>query len=158
MNMKKTLLISATLIASLTLLSCVSNKEIPTSLTTAQLIQNAQNAYEKSDYKGAVKYYETLVKRYGTDLSIYVEAQYELGHIYLRNHKYEKAYEYFVELLDIYETSAYGNLPTAYKKLAQIGVSQIPEKKLAAIQAEYNAKKAPTISTEPTAEASEIKE
>lgn len=132
--MKKTLFILFTIIAGITLFSCASTKEIPTSLTSAQIIQSAQNAYEKNDYNGALRYYNTLIKRYGTDLSIYVEANYEIGHIYLKTKKYEQAYECFSELLAIYEDASYGDLPTSYKKLAQIGLSRIPEKKLAAIQ------------------------
>lgn len=137
--MKKFLYTFALISISGIFFSCAS-KDIPTDLTAAQIIQKAQNAYEKLDDKSAIYYYETLIKRYGTNLAIYVEGQYELGHIYLRTHKYEKAYPYFEEIIKIYDDTSYGDLPTAYKKLAEIGISQIPEKKLAAIK-EQNSKK-----------------
>jgi len=140
--MKKTSLVLISLIASLTLFSCASTKEIPTDLTAAQIIQKAQNAYEKADYNGALTYYETVIKRYGTNLSTYVEATYEIGHVYAKTKKYELAYEKYQEILDIYSDSYYGDLPSAYKKLAEIGISNIPEKKLETIKADYAAKKA----------------
>ena len=131
--MKKLNLILLSLLISGLFISCASNSEIPTNLTSAQLIQKAQNAYDKAAYKESINYYQTTINRYGTDLSIYVEATYEIGHIYLRTKKYEKAYQYFSELKDIYSTASFGSLPTAYNKLADIGISQIPEKKYAAI-------------------------
>ncbi|MCR4741742.1 MAG: hypothetical protein K5866_02565 [Treponema sp.] len=131
--MKKLRFILLSLLISGLFISCASNSEIPTYLTSSQLIQKAQSAYDRAAYKEAIKYYQTTINRYGTDLSIYVEATYEIGHIYLRTKKYEKAYPYFAELKDIYSTATFGSLPTAYDKLADIGISQIPEKKYAAI-------------------------
>lgn len=137
--MKKFLYTFALISIASIFLSCAS-KDVPTDLTAAQLIQKAQTAHEKLDDKSAIYYYETLVKRYGTNLAIYVEGQYELGHLYLRTHKYEKAYPYFEEIIKIYDDTSYGDLPTAYKKLAEIGISQIPEKKLAAIKGQTSPK------------------
>lgn len=140
--MKKISFVFAGLIIAVSLISCATTKEIPVTSSSAQIIQFAQNAYEKSDYKSAIACYELLLKRYGTDLSVLVEGEYELGHIYLRTKKYAKAYENFIDVLNIYENSVYGDLPTAYKKLAEIGISQIPEKKLGAIKASYETKSA----------------
>jgi len=134
--MKKIFLVLTTLLASLTLFSCASTKEIPADLTVAQLIQNAQNCYEKADYKGALHYYNTALDRYD-DLSIFVEVTYEIGHIYLKMNKYELAYENFMDILGVYKNSSYGAIPTAYKKLAEIGISKIPEKRLEACKNHY---------------------
>ena len=67
------------------------------------------------------------------DPAIYVEANYELGRIYLAQRKYDKAYKTFNEILDIYDR--YGTmLPGAYKKLCIISLEQIPTAKLQEIQ------------------------
>ena len=93
-----------------------------------------QNYGGVSDYKSAEFCYNTVVERYGSDPSIYVEAKYELGRVYLAQHKYEKAYNIFTELLDLYDS--YGTmLPGSYKKLCNISISQIPELRLQEIQA-----------------------
>lgn len=127
--MKKISLVLITLIATFTFFSCETTKELPTDLTAAQIIQKAQNCYEKTDYKGALNYYNVVITRYGTNLATYTEATYEIGHVYLKMKKYDQAYEKFQEVVEIYESTGYGDLPQAYKKLAEIGISSIPEKK-----------------------------
>lgn len=129
MNMKKITLVLITLIATFTFFSCGTTKELPTDLTAAQIIQKAQNCYEKLDYKGALNCYNVVIMRYGTNLATYTEATYEIGHVYLKMKKYDLAYDKFQEILDIYSGTGYGDLPPAYKKLAEIGISLIPENK-----------------------------
>jgi tetratricopeptide (TPR) repeat protein len=131
--MKKLLISTALFAATLLLLSCKTIKEIPEDKTSAQIIQMGQNSVSVSDYKSAVFCYETAIERYGSDPALYVEAKYELAHTYLKQKKYDKAYPIYNEILELYD--AYGTaLPGAYKKLCQIGISQIPEKKLAEIK------------------------
>ena len=131
--MKRIITFAAVVAAATLFISCRTIKEIPEDKTPAQIIQLGQNCIGVSDYKSAVFCYETVIERYGTDPSVYVEAKYELAHTYLRQKKYDKAYEIFNELLDLYDK--YGTaLPGAYKKLCNIGMSQIPEKKLKELQ------------------------
>ena len=128
--MKKLITLAALFVATMLLFSCKTLKEIPEDKTSAQIIQMGQNYVAIPDYKSAEFCYETVIDRYGNDPRIYVEAKYELGRIYLAQRKYDKAYATFNELLDLYDN--YGAmLPGAYKKLCNIGLSQIPEKKLA---------------------------
>lgn len=126
--MKKIFVLTA--IASLfCLFSCATLKSVPEDLTASQIIQMGQNYLVSGDYKSAELCYNTVIERYGTNAAIYVEAKYELGNVYFKAKKYDEAYQTFTELLDIYGYSQ-GNLPGAYKKLAQIGIDKIPENKL----------------------------
>ncbi len=129
--MKKIIYTLIALAASVLLFSCRSTPEISNDLTSAQLIQLGQNAYSASDYKNAELYYKTVIQRFGMDTAVYIEAKYELGHLYVTRKNYEKAYEAFSEILELYEYAAAGDLPSAYKKLAAIGMKKIPEQKLA---------------------------
>ena len=132
--MKKLITLAAVLALAALFTSCKTLKEIPGDKTSAQIIQMGQNYVSNSDYKSAELCYNTVIDRFGTDPSIYVEAKYELGRVYLAQHKYEKAYNIFTELLDLYDS--YGTmLPGSYKKLCNISISQIPELRLQEIQA-----------------------
>lgn len=126
--MKKIFIISV-FAAAFSLLSCATIKEIPENLTSAQIIQMGQNSLVAGDYKSAEFCYETVIQRFGSNPSTFVEAKYELGNAYYKAKKYQEAYDTFTELLDIYGYSQ-GNLPGAYKKLAQIGMDKIPASKI----------------------------
>ena len=97
--------------------ACRTVKDIPEDLTSTQLIQLGQNAYGSAQYKNAETYYRTVIARYGIDSSVYVEARYELGHLYLKQKKYAAAYASFKEILDMYASTTPGVLPGAYNKV-----------------------------------------
>ena len=136
--MKKLITLAAVLALAALFTSCKTLKEIPEDKTSAQIIQMGQNYVSNSDYKSAELCYNTVIDRFGTDPSIYVEAKYELGRVYLASRKYDKAYDTFTEILSIYDAYA-AMLPGAYKKLCNISINQITEVKLQ----EIKAKKAP---------------
>lgn len=131
--MKKLIILAALLSAASLFISCKTLKEIPEDKTSAQIIQQGQNYAGIGDYKSAEFCYNTVIERFGTDASIYVEAKYELGRLYLAQSKYDKAYDTFNEVLQIYDAYA-AMLPGAYKKLCVISINQIPELKLAELQ------------------------
>lgn len=112
---------------SFALVSCASASAIPEDLSARQLIQRGQDSLEDGDYKMSLRYLNAAVERYGSDASVYVEAKYEMGHIYLKQKKYSYAKGIFDELVDLYSNVLPGQLPGAYYKLAQIGLSKIPE-------------------------------
>ena len=131
--MKKFITFAALITIALTFFSCRILKEIPEHKTSAQIIQMGQNYAALSDYQSAEFCYNTVISRYGSDPSVYVESKYELGRLYLTQRKYEKAYRIFTEILEIYDD--YGMLlPGAYKKLCNISISQIPEARLQELQ------------------------
>lgn len=138
--MKKLTYILSVVTVSAALFSCASSvKEVPEGLSAAQLIQQGQNYYSSGKYKTAEMFYEAAIQRYGTDATVFLESKYELGHTYLKEKKYEQAYDTFNEILEIYDYSA-GRLPGAYKKLANIGLSEISEKKVEQIKQEKAAR------------------
>lgn len=100
-------------------------KDIPEDLTAQELIQNGQTNFENGNYKAALAYYNTAVERFNDWPAIYVEARYEIGHVYMKQNKFDKAEPVFNELAEIYRNSAPGALPAAYKKLAEIELAKI---------------------------------
>ena len=131
--MKKLITFAAFISISMLFFSCQTLKEIPEDKTSAQIIQMGQNFVGNSEYKSAEFCYDTVIERFGSDPATYVEAKYELGRVYLAQHKYDKAYAAFTEILELYDSYA-AALPGAYKKLCNISISQIPEKKLQELQ------------------------
>ena len=149
MNKKTFFTAAAVIISSLLVcISCRTVKDIPDDLTEAQLIQMGQDCYGNGDYKNAETYYSTVIMRYGMDNNAYIEATYELGHLYLKQKKYEKAEDSFKEILSIYEGAAPGTLPGAYKKLSEIELSKIPAKK----NSKKTSAEQPAAETEPAAD------
>ena len=122
------------LICALVLGSCVSAKNISEDLSAEQLIQMGQNMYGNGQYASAARYYQVAIERYGTDTRTYIESRYELGNVYLKQKKYQLAYDAFKEIESLYEAADAGMLPGAFQKLAKIGLSKIPEKKLKQLQ------------------------
>ncbi len=113
--------------AAFTAVSCRTVKDIPEDLTAPQLLQRGQSCLDNADYKSAEVYYLTTIDRYGDDTNTYIEAKYELAHLYMKRKKYEKARTALDEILDIYNNAPSGSLPAAYKKLAQIEMAKIPD-------------------------------
>lgn len=108
--------------------SCSSvPKEIPENLTSQELIQKGQECYENANYEGALAYYETAVARFSDWPSTYIEAKYEIAHVYMKQKKYEKAEAIFNEILQMFKSAAPGSYPAAYKKLSEIGLQKISE-------------------------------
>ncbi len=110
------------------LASCSSTPKIPDDATSTQLIQMGQDALELSKYTVAETYYTTVIQRYGMDTATYIEASYELGHLYIKQKKYNEAARKFNEILGIFSNAEIGTIPASYKKLAEMGLEKIPEK------------------------------
>lgn len=132
--MKKITVLLISLLFAMCLASCGSTQEIPSDLTSAQLLQQGQNAYSNSNYDLAERYYLETIARFGDDTATYIEARYELGHLYLKTKNYRKAYMNFNEVIQIYEIAPAGSYAPAYKKLAAKGIAAIPEDELAKIK------------------------
>jgi TolA-binding protein len=130
--------ITAVLFAAVfTATSCTSTpKEIPNDMTAREIVQQAQTAYDAGHITLAEQYYQTLLKRYGTDTAVYVEGNYEIAHIYMKQKKYKEAAPLLQEIISIYENSTPGTLPGAYHKLAENDLAKIPADKLPAVKAD----------------------
>ncbi|MBQ6779848.1 MAG: tetratricopeptide repeat protein [Treponema sp.] len=138
-----TIFICATLtMAFFATFSCTSNKEIPDNLTAKELIQKGQESFEKSRQKDALRYFNAVIDRYGTDPALYIEARYEIGHIYMKKKNYEAAVPVLEELIDLYAHYPVGTFPPSYEKLAKLELAKIPENKLAEIHEKQREKEA----------------
>lgn len=124
--MKKTFLIISTLILSISLFSCMTIKEIPQEKSAIQILQMGQNAASSGSYPNAEYCFNTVIDRFGTDPYILVQAKYELGHIYSKQKKYDKARVHFLEILELYGARP-DVIPPKYKKLAEMGLEKIEE-------------------------------
>ncbi|MBR5646342.1 MAG: hypothetical protein IKX23_06860 [Treponema sp.] len=111
--------------------ACKSSRiEVPEDYTQTQILQLGQKAYSDSRYKDAEYYYSVALARFGHDTNNYIETKYELSHLYIVMKEYRKAYNGFKEILSIYDAAPSGVLNPSFKKLCNIGLSQIPEEKL----------------------------
>lgn len=113
---------------TLTITGCQTIKDIPEDLTAPQILQRAQSYYDAADYKNAEACYKATIDRYGSDTNTYIEAKYELAHFYLKTKNYEKARSALEEIIEIYDYAAAGDLPPAYKKLAQLDMEKLPNR------------------------------
>ena len=111
--------------AAFTFTSCQSVKDIPDDLTAPQLLQRGQSYADNADYKNAEACYLATIDRYGDNTDTYIEAKYELAHLYIKKRNYEKARPVLEEILELYDYATVGTLPAAYKKLAQMDLEKI---------------------------------
>ena len=136
--MKKTIFILTAVITTLTLFSCASVKEIPQDKSAAQILQLGQNAATMVSYSGAEICYKTAVERFGQftsldqeeEIKVFIEATYELGHIYYKQKKYDEAKNCFNEVLSIYNEVGFASpirLDPSYKKLCENSLARIDE-------------------------------
>ena len=114
--------------AVFTCASCQSVKDIPEDLTAPQILQRGQSYTDSADYKNAEACYLATIERFGDDTNTYIEAKYELAHLYLKTKNYEKAQAGLEEILEIYSYAPVGSLPAAYKKLAQLDMEKLPNR------------------------------
>lgn len=147
--MKKTFLLLTTLIFSLSLFSCMTIKEIPDDKTAVQILQMGQNAASSGAYSNAEFCFNTVIERFGEDPYTLVQAKYELGHIFSKQKKYDKAKILFNEILQLYNARP-DVIPPKYKKLATMGLEKIEEE--AAKKAAKHGKKAAAKTEAPVAE------
>lgn len=140
--MKKKIIIASVIFAGLALFCGCQTvpKEIPEDLDARQLIQRGQDNFDEHRYKAAEKYFNTVLERYGDAPKHYLEAKYELGHLYLKQKKYSAAYDTFMEIEEIYKSVPVG-LPGSYKILCGIELAKIPAEKIKEFEARRNAPK-----------------
>lgn len=140
--MKKTIIFSSAIFALLALFCGCQTvpTEISEDLDARQLIQLGQDNYDNHHYLAAEKYFNTVLERYGDDPKHFLEAKYELGHLYIKQKKYSAAYDNFKEIEEIYENVPVG-LPGSYRILCGIELAKIPEEKIKEFEARANAPK-----------------
>ena len=113
------------------LFSCASipkEEKVPKEMAAIDLIQKAQEAFEANNYRGAKKWYEIILKRFGDDPSIRVEAKYEIAHILLKQKKWKEAYIHLTEVIESYESRDGMRLPQDFYKLAKMDYEKVVKK------------------------------
>jgi len=119
------------MIIGLSLFSCMTvpkESEIPEDATAADLMQKAQEAFDSSNYRAAHVYYEIILKRFSSDESACVAAEYEIAHLYIKKRKWKDAYTLLEEIIERYGGAAGMHLPPDYYKLAKIDYARAAEK------------------------------
>lgn len=113
------------------LFSCASipkEEKIPLDMEVIDLIQKAQEAFEMNNYRGAKKWYEIILKRFGDSTVIRVEAEYEIAHILTKQRKWKDAYSLLKKVIEQYETKGGMKLPPEFYKLAKMDYEKVLKK------------------------------
>lgn len=125
----KALLLAATLCALLISCRSVNVNEVLDDAGSLEIIQLAQTELDAGNTEGALAYYELLLRRFGTNLSVYVEGRFEIGHIYYKEQDFDRAEPILEEVVEIYAASEAGELPGAFRKLAQNDLDKLREER-----------------------------
>ena len=107
--------------------SCASSVVVPENASAKQLIQGGQDEFSAGSYANALRFYNAALERFGDDPAVLVEAKYEIAHIYMKQEKYDYAENVLTEISSLYSTTMPGQLPGAYRKLAQIELEKLAE-------------------------------
>ena len=59
-------------------------------------------------------------------MNYYIEAKFEIAHLYIKKKQYDQAEPLLREILDIYANSMPGQYPSSFKKLAELDYAKIP--------------------------------
>jgi tetratricopeptide (TPR) repeat protein len=117
--------------AALTLIisACAYGPAVITDETTpAEMIQRAQEAYDKNRYDLALEYYEALLMRHSDNIELVCTAEYEIAFIHYKQKKYPQAREELNALLERYNTPDETLMPRQFKRLAVIVLERRGEK------------------------------
>jgi outer membrane protein assembly factor BamD (BamD/ComL family) len=125
----KFLITAAAAVAALAVSCAGAPKEIPQELTARELVQRAQEASDKYNYKAATAYYQALLDRFGSDPSTACAAEYEISFIDYKEKRYDEARAGFESLLKRYEGEGAASLPPRYSVLAKKMLERITETK-----------------------------
>lgn len=83
-------------------------EEIGSTASSAELFRQAQDAYNATQYELALRYYELIVVRFGTERTTRVTAEYEIAYIHFRTGEEELARAGFEQLLAEYRFNSIG--------------------------------------------------
>ena len=111
--------------------SCASipkEEKIPLDTEVIDLIQKAQEAFEINNYRGAKKWYQIILNRFGDSTAIRVEAEYEIAHILTKQRKWKDAYNLLKKVIEQYETKGGMKLPPEFYKLAKMDLEKVVKK------------------------------
>jgi len=106
--------------ASAALVSCASAPVVVAEgLSPPELIQRAQDAYDRDRYEAAISFYEALRSRFPNDLASQCAADYEIAFIRYKQQRFDEAKIGFRSLLERYRSEDAALLPAHYKVLGE---------------------------------------
>ena len=109
-------------------ISCATKVEpLSSEMTSREIVQKAQTAYDNGNIKAAEIYYRTLLSRFSSDTAIQIEGTYEIAHIYIKQKKYDQAVPMLKQIIAVYDNVQPGTLPASYQKLAKNDLAKVPE-------------------------------
>ncbi|NLL99929.1 MAG: hypothetical protein GX220_00530 [Treponema sp.] len=116
------------IILLLCFISCNSiPKEIPENVTPEQLLRNAQESFDKLNYKAAEYYYNAAISRTISNPKMLLQAEFELAHMYVKLKNYKKAQPILQRLLESYNAPEAQAYPQSYKKLIELDLEKIQQ-------------------------------
>lgn len=120
-------LLSAALLLTMSGCQSVPNPaDIPTEMTVPELNQSAQTAFDKSNYRAAAVYYQTVIDRFGSDLGVLTAAEFELAHLKMKKKAWSDARTRLETIIARYESTGGAGLPPEYLVLAKNDLKRIP--------------------------------
>lgn len=101
---------------------------IPADASVAELSQLGQSSLDENNYKAAEVYYQTIIDRYGTDMSARTAAEFEIAHLRVKKNDWEDAKPRLEAIIARYETTGGTDLPPEYLVLARNDLAKAPVK------------------------------
>jgi len=119
---------AATLALTLLSVSCATKlPPIPEQISSAEIIQKAQERSDIYDWKGAQYYYKALLERYPEDANLVVTAMYELAFIEYKQNHFDAARAGFTAVLEKYKAPGGDALPQTWKILSEKVLAKLPK-------------------------------
>ena len=137
-GLKRSLALGATaailLLAVLLSTSCATKlPPIPEGISSAEIIQKAQERSDLYDWKGAQYYYKALLENFPDDRNLVVSAMYELAFIEYKQGHYDSARAGLKAVLGKYSSPEGAALPLTWKILAEKVMAKLPPEAPAAV-------------------------
>jgi tetratricopeptide (TPR) repeat protein len=115
------------LLAVLLSISCATKlPPIPEGISSAEIIQKAQERSDLYDWKGAQYYYKALLEKFPDDRNLVVSAMYELAFIEYKQGHYDSARAGLNAVLEKYASPEGAGLPLTWKILAEKVIAKLP--------------------------------
>ncbi len=115
------------LLAALLSVSCATRlPPIPEGISSAEIIQKAQERSDLYDWKGAQYYYKALLEKFPDDQNLVVSAMYELAFIEYKQGHYDSARAGFKAVLGKYASPEGAGLPLTWKILTDKVLAKLP--------------------------------
>ncbi len=121
-NLKMTTIVLVGFICLLGITSCgtlPTEESVDPNLTPIEIKQLAQEEMDKGSKRNALAYYEILLNRYGSDMSVRSAAEFEIAHIYIKQKKWEDANALLKKIITRYESAGGAGLVPKYYVLAK---------------------------------------